>query len=148
MITRTRAAAVVAVAVLSFTAPADANAPLLLHAIGSPTLRTYNVTPRCSAGAGTTTNMHEITYVVDGDATSYSTNGSVPIATGISCWIVDLRSNTVYGPLSAGMPGSSATVAGTLTIPLSSSPRLCARGNALFSDNGTATQTSAGCHLP
>ena len=146
MITRARAAVAIsaAVATASLAAPADANAPLILHAIGSPTVRTYNVTPECHASAGTTTNFNEITYVVQGSATSYSTNGSLPIATGISCWIVDLRTNVVYGPLSLALPGGNAVVAGTLTIPLSSLPKLCARGNAIFTDNGTVSATG-GC---
>ena len=147
MITPTRAAIAtgIALAALATPANADANAPLILHAIGSPTVRTYNVTPECHAGAGTTTNFNEITYVVQGSATSYSTNGSLPIATGVSCWIVDLRTNVVYGPLSLALLGGQTIVAGTLTIPLNSLPKLCARGNALFTDNGTVTATTAGC---
>lgn len=142
------AATTAALTTLGTPAHADSLSPVLPPAFALPTGDTYNVTPVCTATMGVTTNMDEVSYVVQGNATSHATNGAVPVATGISCWIVDTRTDRIYGPASMGMPGPNADVVAVITIPIDSSPRLCGRGNALFYDNHTAQRTTAGCWLP
>lgn len=126
--------------------PASAVAtPFLAPAVGIPTTAQYNAVPHCNVGVGVATSLYSIRYVVDGFATSYSTNGTAAVATGISCWIKDLVTGNTYGPVAQALPGPYAVAAGTIDVPIDSTPFLCGEANALFSNNEPATGTTVGC---
>lgn len=141
-----RAAIVVAVggaAAGLVASPASAAASLVLTpAISTPTAGTYNVAVNCNAGPGVTTNLNQITYTVYGTASAYSTNGTVAVATGVTCSIKDATTGVTYGTISNALPGPEAAVVGTITVPFNSNPKLCGRGNALFNNNATAARST------
>jgi hypothetical protein len=120
------------VAVLS-AGPASATASAALESLANGTSGPHHVTAVCSAHFGFTTNLGQITYVVEGTASAYSTNGSVPVGTSVTCSIPG------YGSVSGGLPGADAVAAGLITVPLNAAPTLCATANAVFNDNGTAS---------
>lgn len=99
----------------------------------------HNVLPQCTAGPGASKDLGTITYAVQGSADASSTNGSVGIGTALTCYIKDSVTGATYGSVSRGLPGPHAQAAGTIDVPLSSHPYICATANAVFDDNGTAT---------
>jgi hypothetical protein len=115
----------------------------LAPAIGLPSIQTHSVAPACTAGPGVSTSLGSVTYTVYGTATATSTNGTAAVATGITCWIQDWYTGQVYGAkLSQALPGPAAVVAGTVTVPFQSDPRLCASANALFTNNVTTAYST------
>lgn len=132
--------AVTAGALVLANTPAEALAtPILAPAAGIPTAGTYNVVPQCNPGPGVATNLNQITYLIQGDAIAYSTNGVPPVATGITCSVFDADTGAYYGSASAAMPGALAVAASPVTVPFNSNPYLCGVANALFANNATAT---------
>lgn len=142
-----RAAVVAGVgsSIMSIAAAPAFALPVLAPSIGAPSIGTYNVAPICNPGPGVATNLNQITYTIYGTASAYSTNGSIAVATGITCWVKDLSTGVVYGTIAAGLPGPEAAVVGTVTVPFNSNPKLCALGNALFNNNATVTNRAPGC---
>jgi hypothetical protein len=126
--------------------PAEAAQLVLAPAVGDAPTGTYNVTPSCTVAPGVAATFDEITFTVAGDAQASSRTGALPVATGISCWIEDTITHVAYGPRSAAMPGPTAVVAGTITVPFNGSYRLCGEANALFNDNMVATGVTPPCH--
>jgi hypothetical protein len=98
----------------------------------------HHVTGSCTPGAGVSTNLNQITYAIAGTATAYSTNGSTPVATGLTCVVRNVSTHHVYGAVSGSLPGPNGAAAGLVTVPTNANVEMCVVENALFSDNGTA----------
>jgi hypothetical protein len=108
-----------------------------LLALSSP----YHVVPACSISAGATTNGSQVTWVVSGSASSYSTNGSTPLDTGIECF---LNGNKVVQQV---LVGADSAGVGTWTLSSGTTPNVQACGEAFFSNGGIAT-FPPGCWQP
>jgi len=127
--------------------PASAEGvPLVLTPVaGLPTTARYNAVPQCAAAAGVATGLNEISFVVQGSAEAYASDGTVAIGTGITCAVVDAVTGKYYGSTSMAMPGSAAFTVGLVKVPFDSHPKLCGHANALFANNATAFGRTAGC---
>lgn len=138
--------AAIAAAGLATATPAEAATPVLAPAVAVPTAGTYNVVPQCTASIGVATNLNQITYVIKGDAVAYASDGTPAVATGITCKVIDRVTRATYGTVPpTAYPGSYATSVGLVTVPFNSDPMLCGYGNALFSNNATASSKTVGC---
>lgn len=127
-------------AITTFAAtPALAANGLLLPTIGLGGSGPHHVTANCTPGAGVATNLNQITYAIAATASSFSTNGSVPIATAVTCYAYNTDTNHVYASISGGLPGPDGAAAGTVTVPTNANAALCVKANGLFNDNGTAS---------
>lgn len=132
--------AATAVAVFA-SSPAFA-VPVLLPSIDIGGNGPYHVTGACNPGPGVATNLNQITYVIDATASSFATNGSRPIGTGVTCVVRNSATHAVYGTISGALPGPEAVAAGLVAVPTNVSAELCVSENALFSDNGTANNSN------
>ena len=119
--------------------PALAANGLLLPTLGLGSNGPHHVTGSCTPGAGVATNLNQITYAIAATSSSFSTNGSVPIATSVACYAYNTSNNAVYASIAGGLPGPEGAAAGTATVPTNVNAALCVKANALFNDNGTAS---------
>jgi len=119
--------------------PAFAVNGLLLPTIGVGDNGPHHVRPACSPLAGAATNLNQISYAIEATATSYSTNGSVPVGTSVQCFAYRVSNNHIYGSIAGGEPGAAAAAAGVVAIPTTVTAALCVKANAVFNDNGTAS---------
>lgn len=116
--------------------PANAAATPASAVAGVPT---HNVTTQCSLSPGVVTNAPTVTYVVEGTADAWSTNGSFGLRTALTCYVMDSVTGATYGSFSAVSDSPHVHVAGAIVTPLGSHPYACARASAWFSDAVMAT---------
>ena len=126
--------------ILTFAAsPALAVSGVLLPTIGVGGSGPHHVVGHCTPGAGVATNLNQISYAIVLDATSFASNGSIPVGTSGQCIAYNTNTNHVYGSVSGGLPGGAVTAVGIITVPTNANAALCVKANALFNDNGTAS---------
>ena len=115
-------------------------ADIVLLDLGEGSNGSHVVTGVCTGGPGVATDLGSITYVIKGTASGRTTDGhAVPTATGITCRVKDRQTGGTYGTVSGSLPGPSGAAVGTVRVPTSGDPYVCAVANALFSDNHTAS---------
>ena len=131
--TATGAAAVLA------ASPAFALSGVLAPTIGLGGNGAHHVTGNCTVSAGVATNLNQVTYAGTATASSFSTNGSVPIATSVACYAYNTVTGAQIAGFANGDPGPEAVAPGTLTVSTNVSAALCVQANALFNDNQTAS---------
>jgi hypothetical protein len=135
------AAAGLAAAVLG-ASPAFAVNGLLLPTVGSGSNGPHHVNASCTPTVGVATNLNQISYALEATATSYSTNGSVPIGTSVQCFAYRVSNNHIYGSIAGGEPGPAAAAAGVVAVPTTVESALCVKAHGLFNDNGTASKSN------
>lgn len=143
-------ASVAMLTAVALASPASADtdyADLLLIDSGSGWYGPNRVDANCQAGPGATLDLNYVTYVVRGVAQASSTSGAIPVATTISCWIKDTRSNVVWGPKVTGFaPTGSAAAVGTIEARSTGYLKVCGEAYALFNDGNPAVHyKTLGC---
>lgn len=131
--------AMAGIAAGTFAASPASAAALLVPTVGLGSSGPHNVTANCTPAAGAATNLNQITYAIAATASSFSTNGSVPIATSVQCFAYNTDTRRAYASIAGGLPGAEGAAAGTVTVPTNANAGLCVKANALFNDNGTAS---------
>lgn len=122
------------------TQPADALATLT-PVLKAPSTSPYSVAGGCAPAAGATTNLNQLTYVIEGTASATSTKAGVyAVSTGVTCTIRKKSNNAVVGSISGVLPGPNSLAAGTITVQLTDVVKLCWVGVAHFSDNYIRTE--------
>jgi len=121
-----------------------AASPAFAAAVLAPTLGlggtgAHHVAGNCTVSAGVATNLNQVTYAGTATASSFSTNGSVPIATSVECYVYNTANGAAIASFAGGEPGPEAVAPGTVTVSTNVSAALCVQANALFNDNGTAS---------
>ncbi len=118
----------------------DLASPLPLPAVAVTKVGPYQVTATCNVALISSTNTSQLTYTIDGTASSSSTNGATPLATFVGCSLSKVngpgKADTPLGSFGNGLPGPVAVAAGQITAGLHDTVRLCATGSALFTDGG------------
>lgn len=122
------------------TQPANALATLT-PVLKAPSTSSYSVAGGCTPSAGVTTNLNQLTYVIEGTASATSTKAGVyAVSTGVTCTIRKKSNNAVVGSISGVLPGPVGITAGPITVQLTDVVKLCWVGVAHFSDNYTRTE--------
>jgi hypothetical protein len=117
--------------------PASAASGVLLPTIGSGGAGAHHLQATCFPAAGATTNLNQMTYVIELAARAWSTNRSVPVGLSAQCFVYRVSNNHVYATVSGGAPGGEVEAVGVVTVPATAEVALCVKASTAFNDNAT-----------